>query len=79
VHYCFPVWREKIYMEHGVDAPLRGKFQPIIYGRHHLDDFKRSMSSGRKLGGRLIDPEILAVQPYLVPFFVLGRISVFDP
>jgi hypothetical protein len=37
------------------------------------------MSSGRKLGGRLIDTEILAFLPYLVTFFVLGRITVFDP
>jgi hypothetical protein len=79
VHYCFPVRREKIYVKHGVDTPLRGKFQSIVYGRHHLNDLERTMSSGRKLGSRLIDPEILAFQPYLVPFFVLGRILVFDP
>jgi hypothetical protein len=47
-------------VKHGVDTPLRGKFQSIVDSRHHLNDFKRAMSSGRKLGGRLIDPKILA-------------------
>jgi hypothetical protein len=79
MHYCLSVRREKIYVKHGVDAPLRGKFQSIVDGRHHLNDLKRAMSPGRKLGSRLIDPEILALQPYLVTFLVFGRISVFDP
>jgi hypothetical protein len=30
-------------MEYVVDAPLHGKFQPIVDGRHHLDDFEWSM------------------------------------
>jgi hypothetical protein len=60
MHYCFPVRCEKIYVKHGVDVPLRGKFQSIVDSRHHLNDLERAMSSGRKLGGRLIDPEILA-------------------
>jgi hypothetical protein len=46
-------------MKHGVDAPLCGKFQPIVDSRHHLDYFKRPVSSGRKLGGWLIDMEVL--------------------
>ena len=30
VCYCLSVWREKIDMEHWVDAPLRGKFEAVI-------------------------------------------------
>ncbi len=47
-------------MKHGVDTPLRGKFQAIVDSGHHLNDFKRAMSPGRKLGGGLVDTEILA-------------------
>jgi hypothetical protein len=47
-------------VEHGVDTPLCGKFQAVVDGRHHLNDSKRAMSSGRKLGGRLINTEISA-------------------
>jgi hypothetical protein len=60
MHYCFFIRREKIDVKHWVNAPLRGKFQTIIDSRHHLNDFEGSMSSGHKLGGRLINTEILA-------------------
>ena len=45
---------EKIDMKHVVNAPLCGKLQSIIDRGHHLDDLKRAMSLGRKLGGWLI-------------------------
>jgi hypothetical protein len=48
-------------VEHGVYTPLCGKFQAIVDGRHHLNDLKRAMSSGHKLGGGLINTEILAL------------------
>ncbi len=60
VHYCFLVGCEKIDVKHGVNTPLCGKFQTIIDSGHHLFDLKRAVSSGCKLGGRLVDPEILA-------------------
>jgi hypothetical protein len=47
-------------MKHRVNAPLCGKFQAIIDSRHHLSNFKWPMSSGHKLGGRLIKTEVLA-------------------
>jgi hypothetical protein len=47
-------------MEHGVDAPLCGKFQSIIDSGHHLDYFKWPVSSGCKFGGGLVDTEILS-------------------
>jgi hypothetical protein len=47
-------------MKDWVNAPLRGKFKAVINCRHHLNDLKRSVSSGHKLGGGLIDTEILA-------------------
>ena len=45
MHHCFTVWREKIDVEHWMDAPLRGKFQAIVDRGHHLDDLKRSVAS----------------------------------
>jgi hypothetical protein len=46
--------REKIRVEHRVNAPLRGKFKAIVDRGHHLNDLKRSMPLGRKLGSRLM-------------------------
>jgi hypothetical protein len=60
MHYCFFVWCEKICMEHWVDAPLCGKFKLIVDCGHHLSNFKRAMPSWHKLGGWLIETEILA-------------------
>ena len=58
--YCFPVRREKINMEHWVDAPLRGKFKMVIDRGHHLNDFKWSVASCREFGHRLGGTEIFA-------------------
>ena len=41
-----------------MDAPLCGKFEMVIDWGHHLDDLKRSMISGCKLGCRLTETEI---------------------
>jgi hypothetical protein len=50
MHYCFSVRGEKIGVKHGVNAPLDWKFQAIVDIGHHLNDLKRTMPSGRKLG-----------------------------
>jgi hypothetical protein len=60
VHYCFSVRGEKINVKHGVNAPLGGKFQVIVDIGHHLNDFKRTMPSGRKLGRQLIGSEVFS-------------------
>ena len=60
VGYCFLVWREKIDVEHWMNAPLRGKFQPVIYWGHHLDNLKRFVVSRPELGHRLSGMEVLA-------------------
>ena len=75
----FTIGREKIDVEYWVDAPLRGKFETVIDCGHHLNDFKWSMSLGRKLGGRLMCAEMTPFQPHEVSCFILGRILVFDP
>jgi hypothetical protein len=53
MYWRFMIRREKIYVKHRVDAPLRGKFETIIDSGHHLSDLKQAMSFGRKLGGWL--------------------------
>jgi hypothetical protein len=42
-------------MKYWMNTPLCGKFQMIIDSRHHLYNLKRTMSSGCKLCGWLID------------------------
>jgi hypothetical protein len=59
MHFGFFVRGEKVCVEYRVDAPLHGKFQSIVDSGHHLVDLKRAMPLGRKLGGWLIDMEIL--------------------
>ena len=73
------VWCEKICVKNRVDAPLCGKFEAIIDIRHHLDDFKRTMSPGRKLCGWLICPKVTSLKPHLISHLIFGRIFVLDP
>ena len=61
MRYCFAIGREKIYVKHGVDAPLRGKLEAVIDGGHHLDNLKRSVASRPKFGRRLGGAEIFAL------------------
>jgi hypothetical protein len=79
VHCCFAIRSEKIDVKHGVNAPLCGKFKAIVDSGHHLNDLKGAMSSWRKLGGWLIDTEVLSFYPYLVTFLVFGGVTVFHP
>ena len=58
--YCFAIRREKINVKHWMNAPLRGKFETVIDGGHHLDNLKRSVASRPKFGRRLGGTEILA-------------------
>src|SRR6266702_2066666 len=58
VELRFLVWREKIDVEHVVNAPLCGKFQSVIDGQHHLNDGKGAMSFGCKLCCRLIGAQV---------------------
>ncbi len=54
MEFGFSVWREKINVKYIMNAPLRGEFQSIIDRGHHLNDGKRAVPFGRKLGGQLV-------------------------
>src|SRR6266702_1671002 len=62
-----------------MNAPLRGKLQPIVDRGHHLSNWKGAVSLGRKLGGRLIGAKVTSFQPHEVSLVIFGRISVFHP
>jgi hypothetical protein len=72
----FTIRVEKIYMKHRVYAPLHGKFESIINGGHHLDDLKRSMPLGCKLGSQLVCLKMTSFQPYLVSYVELEGVFV---
>ena len=75
----FSVWREKINVEHWMDAPLRGKFKVIIDRGHHLYNLERSVSLGRKFSGWLCDLQVAPFKPHLVPNPEFRRFPMLHP
>jgi hypothetical protein len=41
-------------VKHIMDAPLHGKLESIVDGRHHLDDLERSVAFGSEFRGWLV-------------------------
>jgi len=79
VEIGFSVRCEKIDMEYVMNAPLRGKFQSIVDRGHHLNDGKRAVPLGRKLGSWLVCAEVASFEPHEVSLLVFGRIFALYP